>query len=170
MPVNALLVRWVGGWDEVYDGPSETTHGRREALLGLGAQQSLGEAQRLARAQLETFAQVRTEVAVDVAPVGAGDAPFVGYRVGDHVTAIDWEGTAEPTRVVALGGAVDDDGLVTYSVDLADQILTGPERHEQALKKLSNGTLRGTAKIATPWAALGKRQVPQTGGGDGGGG
>jgi len=122
VPANALLVRWVGGWLEVTHPPAITTYGRREAFLDLSAQQSEYEARRLAEAQLVAVAGVRTATAVDVAPVGPADLPFVAYGTGDYVGVPNWAGTAQATRVVALAGAVDDNGQVTFSVDLSDQV------------------------------------------------
>lgn len=121
MPANALLVRWVGGWLEVTDPPAITTYGRREAFLDLSAQQSEHEAQRLAQAQLAAVVGVRTETSVDVAPVGPADQPFIAYGTGDYVNVPNWAGVGLATRVVSLGGAVDDDGQISFSVDLSDQ-------------------------------------------------
>lgn len=122
MPANALLVRWVGGWLEVANPAVIASYGRREAFLDLSAQQSQFEAQRLALAQLDAVAGVRTETSVDVAPVGATDAPFIAYGTGDYVNVPSWDGVALATRVIALGGAVDDNGQLSFSVDLSDQV------------------------------------------------
>lgn len=122
MPANAFLVRWVGGWLEVTNPPAITAHGRREAFLDLSAQQSEYEAQRLAQAQLGAVAGVRTETAIDVAPLGPADQPFVAYGTGDYIDVPNWDGTALATRVVAIAGAVDDDGQLSFSVDLSDQV------------------------------------------------
>jgi hypothetical protein len=157
MPVNTLLVRWIGGWTEV----SEPSGGaRREAVLGLGAQQSAAEAQRVAYAQLLTILDPRTEVAADIRPMAADDFPWIAYRVGDSVTVGDWNMAPADQRVISLGASVDDNGMVTYSAELHDRILGERERAEQSMKKMINGTLRGASKVATPTGLVGKRNTP----------
>lgn len=161
MPVTAMLTRWIGGWDEVTDdGDARFLYGRREACLGLGAQQSLAEARRVTRAQLAVMADTRTEMAAAVVPIDAADTPWLAYRTGDHLTVPDWNRTPTEERVISLGGAVDANGLVTFSIEVHDRILGDRERAEQAAKKMTNGTLRGASKVATPTGLVGKRNIP----------
>lgn len=164
MAANTMLVRWIGGWTEA-SAPTGTI--RREATLGLGAQQSEAEALRLAQSQLDIFANPRTEVAIDPRPMGPDDTPWLAYRVGDYVSAPDWAGTPTDQRVLSLGASVDDNGQLTFSAELHDRILGDRERTEQALKKMSNGTLRGASKVATPTGMIGKRNIPPVPGGGG---
>jgi hypothetical protein len=121
---NALLVRHVAGWVEVLDAASIAATGRREAYLDVGAQQSATEAVRLAQAQLADSAHERVATTVEPAPLDGTDTPFLAYAVGDHIDVPTWDGSMRPTRVLALGGAVDDDGFLSFSVDLADQVAT----------------------------------------------
>jgi hypothetical protein len=157
MPANVFLVRWVGGWTQVDRGGFEI---RREACLGLGAQQSLEEARRVAGAQLDAFADVRDEIATEPAPMGPDDTPWLAYRTGDYVVVPTWSGSHSDQRVISMGGALDDNGRITFSVELHDRILGERERTEQALKKMVNGTLRGASKVATPTGMVGKRNIP----------
>lgn len=159
MAVTAMLVRWIGGWTEATRAGEGGGSRRREATLGLGAQQSEGEAIRIAQEQLANLADPRTEVAVDPRPMGPADCPWLAYRVGDHVTAPDWSGADTSQRVLSLGAAVDDNGILTLSAELHDRILGERERTEQALKKMANGTLRGASKVATPTGLIGKRNL-----------
>ena len=53
MPTSVLLIRWNGGWHEYVDLAAEVEFGRSEAFLSLGAVQSVSEARRLAKAELE---------------------------------------------------------------------------------------------------------------------
>lgn len=122
MPANALLVRYVGGWLEVTDAGAIAAHGRREAFLDLSAQQTEAEARRLAGAQLAAVTGTRTETGVDVVPIGPVDQPFVAYRTGDYVNVPNWDGVALATRVISLAGAIDDNGQLSFSVDLSDQV------------------------------------------------
>lgn len=152
--INALLVRWSGGWAEVLDAASITARGRSEALLGLGAAQSIAEVERVAAAQLATYASPRTEVTADLIPIDETDTPYLAFRVGDSVTVPDWDGSATLERIVALTVAEDENGQVTYSPELKDLILTHQERLEQAMKKMADGTLRGNSAVATPAAFI----------------
>jgi hypothetical protein len=154
MPVNALLVRWVGGWTEVARGGR-----RREACLGLGAEQTYDEARRIANVQLDNLADPRTEVAVDPKPRDETELPFLAFRPGDFISAADWDGAMAEQRVLSLGCAVDDNWMITYSIELHDRILGERERTEQAMKKMTNGTLRGSSKVATPTGMVGKRNL-----------
>lgn len=156
MPINALLVRSLTGWSETV---RSTSTYRREACLGLGAQQNPEEAARIANAQLDIYADVRTEIATDPKPRGPGEAPFIDYHTGDYLVAPDWDGSHNDQRVMSIGCAMDDNGMITYSVELHDRILGERERTEQALKKMVNGTLRGASKVATPTGMIGKRNL-----------
>lgn len=151
MPLlNALLVRWAGGWHEVVDDASVTTHGRREALLGLGAVQSLGELERVAREQLRIYGEPRIEISADVEPVDDTDTPYLGYLVGDTIEVPGMSGALGRERVLALTVAEDQDGNITFAPELRNVLLSRNERIEQAIKKMSDGTLRGDSKVATP--------------------
>lgn len=121
MIVNAMLVRWVGGWIEVLDTGSVTTLGRHEALLSLGAQEAEAEARRLAVAQLADVSKVRFEVAADVAPMGPVDKPFLGYTLGDRLNVPSWDGVSRPTRITSMSGSVDVDGRVTFALEATQE-------------------------------------------------
>lgn len=150
MPINALLVRWDGGWREVRNEASIATFGRREALLGLGALQSPQEVDRVAGQQLAIFANPRMAIAADHAPIGDVDRPFFDYNVADTITVPDYGGGTITQRVRALSGAEDDNGEITYSPELGDLILEAQERELQAIKKMADGTLDGESPVATP--------------------
>lgn len=158
MPVNVLLCRWIGGWREVRHEASIATYGRREALLGLGAIQSPQEVDRMAGEQLAIFADQRTAIAADVEPMSTADRPYRAWNVGDTITVPDYGGGTIAQRVRSLTGSEDDNGEITYSPELGDLILEAQERHEQAIKKMADGTLDGESPVATPVA---QTQQPQ---------
>jgi len=162
--INSLLVRWSGGWAQVEDAGSVSAIGRREALLGLGAAQSLGEVERIARIQLGIYSDARTQVTA--APV-----TDVYPALGDRVTVPDADGTPVAERVLARTFSEDDNGTVTFAAEILDVILSEAERTEQAIKKMSDGTLRGDSKVATPVAVIGATpgSCCLPGGGGGGG-
>lgn len=145
MQINALLVLWSGGWRERTDWAAISGGMRVEALMGLGACQSGAEADRIADQQLALYSAARTEIVVGVEPVGEADTPYLAYLPGDTVT---FQGGVE--RVTGVAVAEDDDGRVTFAPQLRANIFTEQERLDQAVKKMSNGTIRGDSQVATP--------------------
>lgn len=151
---NALLVRWANGWAEVTDTTSIAANGRSEALLGIGAIQSLDEVNRVAAQQLAIFASPRTEIAADYVPSLEADLPYVGFSVSDTVLVPDLDGSTAREQVMALTVAEDENGVVTFAPELKDVLLTEQERWEQNLKKMADGTIRGQSSVATPAAQI----------------
>ena len=154
MLANALLVRWYGGWAERVDASSVGTYGRREALLGLGAVQSVEECYRIADQQLAIYQDIRTQITADLVPVDDDDTPYLSFLVGDTITVPDIAGTGTAERVMALTVTEDEDGNVTYAPELKDVILGAQERFAENLKKMADGTIRGDSKVATPVASI----------------
>lgn len=161
MGANSLLIRWVGGWHVVSD---VTTNLKREALLGLGAAQSIPEVERIAADQLAVYRECRAQISAGVEPSLDADTPYVGFNVGDHVAVPDETGAAVSERVMSVTVSMDEHGKLTYAPELRDLIAQRVERWEQALKKYSNGTMRGDSKAATPVANIAKRYVAYTSG------
>jgi hypothetical protein len=160
VPVNVLLCRWVGGWREVKNQASIDGYGRREAFLSLGALESPQEVDRVATEQLAIFANPRTAIAADLEPMGVADRPYRAWNVGDTITVPDYGGGTISQRVRTLTGSEDENGEITYSPELGDLILETQERHEQALKKMADGTLDGESPVATPVVATMQAQKP----------
>lgn len=149
MTTNALLVLWHGGWRERIDYANISTGVRVEGLLGLGSIQSPQEADRVADAQLALFSTPRVEITVGTDPIGAADAPYLGYQLGDTVVANNIT-----ERVVAISISEDDNGVLTFVPQLRDSLPDEQERLNLAIKKMSNGTLGGSSKSATPISAV----------------
>lgn len=164
MGANSLLVRWVGGWHVVSD---VTTSLKREALLGLGATQSISEVERIAADQLAVYKESRVQISAGIEPTDESETPYLGFHVGDTVTVPDEAGAAAVERVVSVTVSMDANGKLTYAPELRDLVAENIERWEQALKKFSNGTMRGTSKAATPVADISKRYVAYVSGGGG---
>lgn len=162
MGANALLVRWVGGWHEVAD---EAPTVRREAVLGLGASQSIAEVERIAADQLAVYREPRRQVSVGLQPSSENETPYLGFTIGDTCVVPDEAADQWAERLVAVTVAMDADGRISYAPEFADVIASNVERWEQALKKFSNGTMRGDSKAATPVANIGRRYVAYTTGG-----
>jgi hypothetical protein len=151
MIVTAVLVRWTEGWHDVTDTAAVSRWGRKEAMLGLGAVQSLSEVETVSREQLAIFGDPLTEISCDTFPVGPADTPYIAYRPGDRVVVPDVPGKAPAAeRVQAITVTMDDNGHVTYATDLRDVLMDERERFAETLTKMANGTLGGYSKVAQP--------------------
>lgn len=151
MIVTALLVKWSQGWAEVVNPSAITQWGRREALLGLGACQSIEEVNGVGNQQLIYFGDPRTEIGVDLVPTGPADLPYVAFRVGDTITLPDVPSRVPASeRVQAITVTMDDDGVITYAPELRDIQLDDREKFAEAIEKMANGTLDGESKVGQP--------------------
>lgn len=150
MPTNVLLVRWSGGWHEVADAVSEATNGRREAMLSLGATQSVDEVARIGAQHLSLFGRVRSQITAAIDPISDSDTPYVSYTPGDTVTVPDVDGTPVAERVIAISMQQDEDGVVTFVPQFKDLILEEEERFDLSIKKMSNGTFGGSSPAVSP--------------------
>jgi hypothetical protein len=151
MIVTSLLVKWSEGWHEVASLTGIAMWGRKEATLGLGAAQSVDEVNTVGTQQLTIFADPRTEIACDVAPRTEAETPIAGYTAGDTIIVPDR--TGQPPireRIQAITATVDEDGRVTYAVELRDVLLDEQERMAESIAKMANGTLGGDSKVAQP--------------------
>lgn len=161
MITTALLVRWGNGWHDVASDAAVLAHGRKEAALGLGAAQSLAEVDTVARQQLAIFGDPRTEIACDLAVRSDSERPFVAFGTADRVAVPDLPGRPPANqRIQAITATMDDEGVVTYAVELADVLLTERERFAESIKKMANGTLGGDSKVAQPVAAVASVTTP----------
>lgn len=152
MRTNALLVRWgddPGGWFMLDDSPTL----RIEGTLGLGHIKTKAEASYQATGELDRFTAGQVEVSVGLDPSGAGDVPFTDWAIGD-VVAVD----AVEYRVVSLTVAPDPGrpGRLVYVPQLGDVVESSEKRLARASKKMTNGTLGGASRIATPLSAIHK--------------
>lgn len=129
----------------------------KTAVLGLGAVPSPFEADRIATGQLATYANVRSAITVGIEPAGLADAPYTGFRNGDTVEVPDYDLTPIDAVVESITVTEDDNGKVTFALEVNDVFIAAEERNQLALKKMTNGTMQGdtpAAKVATPINAL----------------
>lgn len=144
---SEFLTRWTGGWDLVDIDP--LTRPKR-TTLGLGAQQSLPEVDRLATEQLTRYANIRTAITCRMRPQTEAETPYVGLGKGDTLTVPDLDRTPVVQRLLGIGVAPDGNGLPEYTLEIADIFATATERNAVTLRKYDVGTVRGDARIATP--------------------
>lgn len=155
MITTALLVRWQDGWHEVNNPAGVAAWGRKEATLALGAATNVTEVDTVAAQQLGIFVDPRTEIAGDVYPRGDSDTPFVAYNTADRLVVGDTPGRPPANQQIqAITAVADDDGHVTYAVELRDVLLTGRERFAETVAKMANGTLGGDSKVAQPTSSF----------------
>lgn len=159
MITTALLVFWSRGWAEVIDNDGVALYGRREATLGLGATQSVGELTQIASEHFRLLGRPRTEIAADIAPMGDDDRPYRAYLVGDVLTAVPGPDGPTSERVVELTVSEDINGEVTYAPTFGDLILEAQEAFSEQLKKMANGTLGGSP-AATPLGNVTTNSAP----------
>lgn len=134
MPTTVFLCRWNRGWSEVSIPTRVTTYGRREAMLSLGAQQSIQEVVRLATAELSgLFAKNREQMTVEHHPQSLSETPYVGYKPSDRVTVDDFDGDSTTLQVLSMTVTEDDDGQLSF-VPVIGDIIAGVEALQEALR------------------------------------
>jgi hypothetical protein len=122
MPTTAFLVRWHGGWREV---TATTSYRRTEAMLSLGALQSIQEVDRVAGAELDgQFARFREQVTLEHRPMTVAEAPYVEYRPGDTIWAPGFAaGTYAPYKVLGMSIREDDNGELEIVPTVGDRVV-----------------------------------------------
>lgn len=164
MLVNALLVRWQGGYIEVEDAASIATYGRCEGFLSLGNVPSAEQATVQATAILNQRAAPQVSVVAGVEPTGVGDVPLDDFGVGDSVTAPNQAGVNESLRVKAVTVTEDAEGNPVFAPELSTVLEETEAAYARWLKRMANGTLHGTIESASP-ATTSPTQAPQQQGG-----
>lgn len=151
MPTNALLIKYEGGWAERAASP---TPERIEGLLALGALLSLPEVYRVADVQLSLFAELREQITVGLSPVAA-KLPYAGYTNGDTVVVPRALGGTSTERVQSISVSENDStGEPTFTMVIKDVLIEADEAFDLAVKKMTNGTMGGSAVPAQPTIPL----------------
>lgn len=151
MPTNVLLLKYESGWGERTAAP---TPERIEGLLALGAVLSLPEVYRIADVQLSLFAELREQITVGLSPV-AVKLPYSGYTNGDTVVVPRALGGTSTERVQAISVSEDNDtGEPTFTLVIKDTLAEADEAFDMAVKKMTNGTMGGSAVPAQPTIPL----------------
>ena len=146
---NSLLSRWSGGWHGYTVSPGVGER-RKEATFALGAVRSTGEVERIAAQQLSDLADVRSAVTIGWEPVGSGDMPYESCHVGDLIIVPDRDGTPVSEEIISFTVDVDDNNELAFKAEIKDVVLSAQERFENSLKKMTDGTLRGSVTVTTP--------------------
>lgn len=169
---TALVLSDVG-WTEA----SVATSGRKRGVfLSLGAQPSIGAAAELARSELSWMSDTTEAITAGFLPRSTDERPDNAAEVGDRITLPTRSGGTSVERVLSWSFGEDEHGTVTWSPELKSVRLDAIERHEQALKKMSDGTSRGRSSVTTPASQVTTSSttsrdccipsIPQEGGGE----
>ena len=143
-----FLVSWPGGWHIVDDTPDGQEP--KIAKLTLGTAQSISEVETIALKQLQDFRQVRPAITVGWEPIDETDAPYSPVLVGDIVTVPDRDLAGNPEQVLSITYSEDTQGVISWAAELAFVIPTQEQRWDTTQKKLSDGSLQGNSRVATP--------------------
>jgi hypothetical protein len=147
MPTNALLIKHENGWAERTASASPE---RIEGLLAIGAITSLPEVYRVADGQLAVFANPREQITLGLSPIAA-KVPYSGLTPGDTITVPLAAGGTGTERVQSVSVTEQDGGdEPSFTLLVKDTVLEAEEAFDQAVKKMSNGTLGGGAVTAQP--------------------
>lgn len=146
--VNALLVRWAGGFTEFVDAVSIAARGRLEGYVELGAIQSVAEAQTVAETILADLANPRLATSLGIEPAGA-EEPYAGFAVADSVSVPGVDGTPSAVRVRSIAVGEDPEGNPIFGVEVGAARKEREERMARWLKALSNGSLGGSVASAS---------------------
>lgn len=129
---------------------SVTSYGRREAFLSLGNVRSGVSAITTAYNTLDPISTPDLSVLVEIEPADTSEEPYTAFGLGDTVTVPNRAGTPTAYRVVSISGEENDDGLITWYIELATARELYQQRQERWLRRTAHGTLDGRSRSATP--------------------
>lgn len=157
MPIiNTLLVRAAYGWDEATRATSIAAHGRKEALYGLGANNSPADVAQVASKRLDIIAEPRYQYDAEHTPPTDAELAYHGYGTLDRLPTTAPGGGPSDELVVSIAVQENDLGIAYATVSLHDLVLWASPLENfvallsQATKKMIPGTGRGDWKEAQP--------------------
>lgn len=157
---SVLLVRWALGWIDVY--PTTPIPGRRrEATLSLGNVSSVSETISAGQRFLEVIGGARESIALGIEPREDATTPYQGWRPlpNTFITAPGWSGPGAQ-KVASVTVNQDDDGELSYELDLIDRVSDNEARLQRWLKRMDNGAVGGQSAQASPERPTWEPTVP----------
>lgn len=148
--LTSLLIRWAGGFTSVDDADGIASFGVIEGFLSLGNVIDEATAITLGNAVLADQASVQLTQTGTIQPAGSSDTPYVGFNVGDVVTAPDLCLEEDVFRVQTIQVQEDQEGNPIYPVQVGTQQQIRDVRIQSWLQRMNAGTLAGTAQSAAP--------------------
>jgi hypothetical protein len=149
---NCALVLTGLGWQFVDETPDGAR--RRGVTIGLGAQPTKDAAAYVARGELGWMGTTSEAITAGFRPRNIGERPDRSCDVGDTITVPSWTGTPSAERLLSWTFTEDEHGTLTWAPELKSVRASVIERHEAALKKMADGTVRGTSTVATPTSSI----------------
>lgn len=119
---NQVLVKFDGGWIELFAAASKDAYGRREAGLSLGTSASVGQTVLVGTAAIQEVAQPDTTITVSNTNL-AGPQPYVDYYLGDTIltpNALPIPGqyiNMEKSRVMSITGSEQGEGTIQWDLE-----------------------------------------------------
>lgn len=113
---NQALLKFEGGWIELYAAISKEEYGRREVGISLGTATSTDQTILAGAATMREVANPEKTIPLSYTSA-AGPQPFRDFDLGDTITVPDvYEGMV-PARLMSIAGAEDDAGLIAWDLD-----------------------------------------------------
>ena len=146
--VNRLVLRYKQGYTEVEDATSVAANNQRTAFVDLGDVNSAATAQAIGEQLLTLRKDPQFAHSLTLLPVGS--QPYEDFENGDTVTHPNEIGTTSASRVRAITlTESDDQGILTYGLELNDTRMELEERHNNWLERQSMGSLAGGAQVTS---------------------
>ncbi len=146
---TVALARWGDGFIEGQIDEAVTARGRREVGLALSSINSGPSTLWTMLANLKPVSTPEVSIIITIEPDDETDTPLLAFRVGDRVTAPDANGEPTTYRVMAISWDEDDDGALSWRVELATARDVQEQVWHRWLRRTGNGTLDGRSRSAT---------------------
>jgi len=148
---TVALVRWGDGYGEQTIDALIAEYWRAEGFVGLSNVNNGVSAFWTAYATIAPFAGPAESLIIEIDPEDETSEPYTSCQIGDWVAVkVDEAADEVPYRVAALGGSEDENGYLTFHVELASIRDIFEQQMERWLRRTANGTLDGRSRAATP--------------------
>jgi hypothetical protein len=148
--LNRALVRYTRGHLEETDSTSITAEGSKGGYLELGSVKGEAEARQIAANLIDTRAAESWSTSAVLVPSSSATTPFTSFLVGDTITCPDETDSNASMRVWSISMVEDEQGVITWPIELQDQAYVFEERLTAWLTRMSSGALMGGAKVSSP--------------------
>lgn len=149
--LNDVLIRYAGGHLEEQDITAILAEGGKGGFLQLGAIKGEAEARRIARSIMETRKSQSWSTSATLLPRSDVTTPYKGFGLGDLILGPDQDDNAGvEMRVYAIEMREDNDGIITWPVELRDRWYVAEEMTANQLERMDFGAVMGGARVSSP--------------------
>lgn len=140
---NALLVQWSKGFVEVLDAAEITAFGSRVEDVFSTDADSLEDAERMGRIELDRRAQsARAAIVLGIEPVSAADAPYEAFQLGDTIVIPNEAGTGTETKqVLSISCQQDEEGYAIWTLEVGKRWMNKNREIGELLRNIGGKTL-----------------------------